>query len=162
MARPNKPTAAKVAAGNPGKRSTSKQEPDPDYVTDTNPPAYLPEGAKAIWREEAPRLARARLLTVVDLRAFGMLCVAIWQYETACKKLEGPDGSPLKGDGLSPSEQVRSMNFKQCLALYDRFGMTPRSRTQIQVQPQVLLPFETPDGNKAAKLQGDDYFSRVH
>lgn len=159
MSRTPKPSAVKQAMGNPGKRATGKQEPDPEYLRDMSPPSDLPEGAQAIWREVVPMLARNRLATVADIRALRKLCVAEWQYDLAVEKLK--TAGPLSGKGMSPWEQTRSMNFKQLLSIYDRFGMSPRARAQIQIQPQQLLPGfdnQPTNGDKAAQPQGEEFF----
>ena len=88
MARPHKPTAVKTAAGNPGKRALNKQEPDPEYLRDLAAPADLPDGAKAIWREVVPMLARNRLATQADIRILRKLCIAEWQYDMAVERLK--------------------------------------------------------------------------
>lgn len=158
MARPHKPTAVKTAAGNPGKRALNKQEPDPEYLRDLAAPADLPDGAKAIWREVVPMLARNRLATQADIRILRKLCIAEWQYDMAVERLKGQEGTPLSGNGLSPWEQVRSMNLKACVWFYDRLGMNPRARTQIQVQPQQLLPFGDEENGKPKAAAGEEYF----
>ncbi|MFC5524027.1 P27 family phage terminase small subunit [Polaromonas jejuensis] len=155
MARPPKPTALKLIAGNPGKRSLNKQEPDPTYLQDLTPPAWLSDAAKQVWSELAPAAVAAKLLTEVDVEPFAMGCVAIAQYRLATgrtgedavkRKLAVDDkgnavtdenGQPVyAGEHINPWALVQSMSFKQAMLVFDKFGMTPQARTRIAVQPQ--------------------------
>lgn len=147
MARPPKPTALKLVAGNPGKRALNKQEPDPDYLADLTPPAWLSPSAAAVWNELAPHAAKAKLLTHVDVQAFAMGCVAVAQYRQALtmvgdaavksKVVIDETGKPVNaGEHLNPWTVIQSMTFKQAMAVFDKFGMTPQARTRIAVQPQ--------------------------
>jgi P27 family predicted phage terminase small subunit len=163
MGRPPKPTALKLVAGNPGKRSLNKQEPDPSYLTDLTPPVWLSKAAQAVWHEMAPAAARAKLLTEVDVQAFAMGCNAIAQYRQATaragehsvksKTVLDNDGKPVEaGEHINPWTLVQSMSFKQAMVVFDKFGMTPQARTRIAIQPQGDL-FGGNGGGPA------DYFS---
>lgn len=145
--RPRKPTALKLVAGNPGKRSTSKQEPDPDYLADLSAPAGLPAGAKLVWDEIAPQLRRAKLLTEIDVQTLAMGCIAVAQYRRAvdkagealvkCKVVEDENGQPIEtAEHINPWLIVQSMSFKQAMAVFQQFGMSPAARTRIAIQPQ--------------------------
>src|SRR5574341_216153 len=147
MARPPKPTALKLIAGNPGKRALNKQEPDPSYLADLTPPKWLSDAAKLVWQEVAPAASRAKLLTEVDVQAFAMGCIAIAQYRQATDRVAGQavksktvldeEGKPVQaGEHINPWALVQSMCFKQAMAVFDKFGMTPQARTRIALQPQ--------------------------
>lgn len=155
MARPSKPTALKLIAGNPGKRALNKQEPDPTYLHDLTPPEWLAPDAAQVWSEMAPMAARSKLLTEVDVQAFAMGCVAIAGYRLATRRtgedgvkrkvatdekgnaLSDEDGNPVyAGEHLNPWALYQSMTFKQAMLVFDKFGMTPQARTRIAVQPQ--------------------------
>jgi P27 family predicted phage terminase small subunit len=147
MARPTKPSALKLVAGNPGKRALNKQEPDPSYLRDLTAPSWLPQAAAQVWNELAPQAAAAKLLTEVDVEPFAMGCVAIAQYRQATaqigddavksKTVLNDEGKPVKaGEHLNPWSIVQSMTFKQAMFVFDKFGMTPQARTRIAVQPQ--------------------------
>lgn len=162
--RPPKPTALKLVTGNPGKRALNKQEPDPDYLQDLTPPAWLPTAAKQVWAEMAPSAQKAKLLADVDVQAFAMGCVAIADYRRAVAKKgeqdiksklrEDEEGNVVEvGEHINPWALVQSMSFKQAMAVFDKFGMTPQARTRIAVQPQGDLF----DGNKASGAAS--YFS---
>jgi len=175
MARPPKPTALKVIQGNAGKRALNKQEPDPDYLQDLTAPQWLPVEAAEVWDEVAPHLARAKLLTQVDVQALAMGCIALAQYRLAVHKVgEQPiKGKPLidketgepvldendrpvmAGEHINPWAMVQSMTFKQAMAVLERFGMTPAARTRIAVQPQGDLF----DDNKGKASGTGGYFT---
>lgn len=148
--RPRKPTAVKEAMGNPGKRASSPREPDPEYLADLSPPDWLPEGAKAVWREEAPKFRKARLLTEIDVMAFADLCVAQWDFrrsvlrtgedDVKTKLKEDEEGNVQSvGEHLNPWAIVKSMASKRMNGLLAKFGGTPADRTRVEVNPQASL-----------------------
>ncbi|BBB65900.1 hypothetical protein UNDYM_1647 [Undibacterium sp. YM2] len=144
-----KPSALKLVGGNAGKRKTNKQEPDPDYLADLDPPSWLPERAKIVWREIAPKLSRAKLLTEIDVELVAQGCVAIANFRLSVTKAGDDLVKPgqtetdehgkevqIKGESLSPWLIVQSMSFKQANLVFQQFGMSPAARTRIAVQPQ--------------------------
>lgn len=142
-----KPTALKLVTGNPGKRGINKQEPDPTYLHDLTPPGWLDEPAAEVWDEVAPKLRAARVLTEIDVQALAMGCVAIAQYRRAVRRtgtdlvksklMETEDGQIQEtGEQVNPWYIVQSMSFKQAMAVFAQFGMSPAARTRIAVQPQ--------------------------
>jgi P27 family predicted phage terminase small subunit len=148
--RPRKPSAVKEAMGNPGKRASNKREPDPEYLADLTPPDWLPEGAKVIWREEAPKFRKARLLTEIDVMAFADLCVAQWDFRRAVLKTgendvkaklrEDEDGNVQEvGEHVSPWAIVKSMSSKRMNGLLSKFGATPADRSRVEINPQASL-----------------------
>jgi P27 family predicted phage terminase small subunit len=148
MGRPAKPTSLKLIAGNPGKRSLNKQEPDPEYLQDLTPPAWLSASAKLVWEEMAPQANKAKLLTAVDVQAFAMGCVAVAEYRKATAKVDAIGAIKAKqerneegqlvevGEHINPWAGAQSMYFKQAMTMFAQFGMTPRARTGISIQPQ--------------------------
>lgn len=142
-----KPTNLKLIEGNKGKRKLNKQEPDPEYLEDLTAPSWLPAAAQAVWNEVAPHLAKAKLLTHVDVPALAAGCVSVAQYRQAAvlagedliraKHVQQEDGSVHSvGEHVNPWLIVQSMSFKQAMMIFSRFGMTPADRTRIAVQPQ--------------------------
>jgi P27 family predicted phage terminase small subunit len=187
MGRPNLPTADKIQRGNPGKRALNRQEPDPDYLDDLTPPAWLPEPAKAVWLDFAPKLRKAKVLTVIDVPAFEKWCVKTAQWRAAIVELGkrgvmvervGREGErsltnaktdkSAKGKKQKPGAYVinqlvfaESMFFKQALSIEREFGMTPAARTRVQIEPQLtLFPDDAPgtDG-RDPKKEGAAYFT---
>lgn len=149
MSRPTKPTALKVIEGNRGKRGLNKQEPDPDYLEDLTAPAYLSDAAKEVWNEVAPNLRKAMLLTTIDVQTLAMGCNAIAQYRVATqqagdnlvksKMVESTDGdgpAVATGEHVNPWLIVQSMSFKQAMAVFQQFGMSPAARARVAINPQ--------------------------
>lgn len=160
--RPPKPTALKVIEGNRGKRSANKQEPDPKYLVELDAPDWLSAKAKKVWEEVAPHLASAKLLTEVDVQALAMGCVAIAQYRQAVERageslvkskiVVNENDTPVEtGEHINPWLIVQSMSFKQAMAVFQQFGMSPAARTRIAIQPQGDLFGHGNSENKAAK-----------
>lgn len=158
----SKPTSLKVIEGNRGKRKLNKQEPDPEYLEDLSPPEWLPEPAKAVWNDIVPHLRLARMLSTVDVPMLSKGCVAIAQYRHATRMLgeqlvieggQATEGEPPKAAQLNQWMVAQSMAFKQAMAVFMQFGMSPAARTRIAIQPQGDLFGGTQD--KA----GQGYFS---
>jgi P27 family predicted phage terminase small subunit len=148
MAGQRKPTQLKVIAGTDKKHGGNKQEPDPTYLYDLTPPDWLKSSAKAVWEEMAPMAAKAKLLTEVDVQTFAMGCVALAEYRKASDRVDADGAIKIKkaideegrvveaGEYLNPWAGAQSMYFKQAMAAFTQFGMTPQARTRIAVQPQ--------------------------
>ena len=146
--RPVKPRALKLISGTARKSRMNQQEPDPEYLNDLVAPAWLPPAAAAVWDEVVPDLRRARLLSMVDVSMLCTGCVAIAQYRLATAKL----GDQLVIDKVSYDDAgvevvtkaaqlnqwmvAQSMSFKQAMAVFQQFGMSPAARTRLAVQPQ--------------------------
>lgn len=150
--RPPKPTALKIVEGNRGKRAINKQEPDPDYLENLDPPEWMNgiPGVVAVWHELAQDLRDAKLLTKVDVTALSQLCVSIAQYRNAAirtgdalvraKTVLDEEGNPTEvGEHINPWMLVQSMSFKQANVLMQQFGMTPAARTRVAINPQGEL-----------------------
>lgn len=163
--RPRKPTAVKAAMGNPGKRASSKHEPDPDYLQDLTPPEWLPAAARVVWEQEAPKFRKARLLSEVDVIAFAALCQSVADYRRAVIKtgendvkskfVEDEEGKVREvGEHINPWALVKSMSSKQMVVLLGKFGGTPQDRTRVELNPQADL---FPSDGKP-KDQADQYF----
>jgi P27 family predicted phage terminase small subunit len=150
MARPPKPTALKLVEGNKGKRAINKAEPDPEYLNDLSAPEFLSSSAVVVWDEIVPHLRNARMLTQIDVPMLAMGCTAIAQYRAAARKADdslvkakitkGEDGELVEtGEHVNPWLIVQSMSFKQAMAVFQQFGMSPAARTRISVNPQGEL-----------------------
>jgi P27 family predicted phage terminase small subunit len=156
--RPPKPTAVKIAEGNRGKRPLNKQEPDPEYLDDLRPPEWLNTIARQIWAEIAPGLRKAKLLTVISAVPLAMGCSAWADYMEASRKVD-QTGQVLISKKSSKNEEgtaytyvnpwvhAKSMAFKQALAVFSRFGMTPVDLTRIAINPQTDIFDEVPESS---------------
>ena len=70
MASPKpKPTALKIAKGNPGKQKLNTNEPQPSKELPPCP-EWIPPLAKSAWNNLVPELSRIGVLTKIDLNAF--------------------------------------------------------------------------------------------
>ena len=147
VGRPPKPTQLKLVTGNPGKRQINRREPSPAPIETLDPPAWLPQAAKEVWEEIAPPMAATKILTEVDVQMLAMGCVAIAQHRYAVKRT-GDDLVKVKhevddegelfsvGEHINPWMLVQSMTFKQAMAVFQQFGMSPVARARVVVQPQ--------------------------
>ena len=160
MARPTKPTALKLIEGNKGKRAQNNHEPDPEYLDDMTAPEYLSDEAKKVWDEVAPNLRKAMLLTTIDVQTLAMGCNAIAQYRVASKRadenlvkakmVEDDHGNKVAtGEHINPWLIVQSMSFKQAMAVFMQFGMSPAARARVSINPQGDL-FGNATGKAAA------------
>jgi P27 family predicted phage terminase small subunit len=150
--RPRKPTALRVVEGNRGKRALSKSEPDPEYLSDLTAPDWMPEGARRVWDEIVPTLRASRLLATVDVQMLSMGCVAIAEFRHAARLAEERKLTD-SASSIHPALMVKSMAFKQAMAVLQQFGMSPAARTRIAVQPQGDL------FGDAGKEASSGYFS---
>lgn len=146
MARTHKPTSLKIVEGNRGKRSTNKQEPDPEYLNDLAAPSFLTVEAAQVWDEIVPDLRKAKLLTKIDIPMLSLGCEALARYrkltaeiDVDCKSIGSDDEKKDKWMATT----IQSMSFKQAMAVMQQFGMSPAARTRIAIQPQGDLFGET-------------------
>jgi P27 family predicted phage terminase small subunit len=141
------PTGLKILRGNPGKRSLNRREPTPP--TDEKlpeAPAHLTEAARAEWERVVPDLAGCGLLTRIDHVALVGYC-ATWGRVLELEKdlttekvvLKTKKGYPV----LNPTFTALQSELKQLRSFLTEFGMTPASRSRIQVEkPEPLSDLE--------------------
>ena len=134
-----KPTVLKVIAGNPGKRALPKNEPKPPIDVDARCPTRLKGDARKEWKRIAPVLRDAGLLTKIDGTALTLYCEAHELYLKAKKHVDTEPLIDFVGEHAypTPTPYLAIMNkqadrMRQFLI---EFGMTPSSRTRVQVTP---------------------------
>ena len=131
-----RPTALKILEGNPGKRALNKQEPKPGKA-DLRLPAGLGHHGRTFWREIAPALDTLGVLTAVDVPALEAAARTYERWRVAESKLKDVKSLAQTGkSGFSaPSAyvQIASQAQRDLLRLLQEFGLTPASRTRIQV-----------------------------
>ena len=130
-----KPTALKELAGNPGKRPLNRREPKPKTALPTCP-RHLDGEARKEWRRMGGELARMGVVTVVDRAALAAYCVA-WarwvEAEGQVTKL-GTIVKTANGNLIqNPYLAVANRALEQMTKLAGEFGMTPSSRSRVQV-----------------------------
>ena len=138
---PPKPTRIRLLQGNPGKRPINKREPKPP---DGSPrcPAWLSPEAKRAWARMVPKLQRMRILTSVDGEALASFCQTYARWKAAEQFLiKHGDVYPLRDErgcvkSMAQFSQVSIARhlLAQLKTFYQEFGMTPASRTRIEVE----------------------------
>lgn len=149
MARPRKPTSLKVVAGTQRADRANGAEPDAMLLNDLEPPQHLDAAAAEVWRELAPRLRQSQVLTVLDTVALEMLCnsVADMRQVRAKRGDSFVTTSPKSGSEMLDQMLVaENMLRKAVESLGSRFGMDPRSRASLMVNPQGDLFGDQPAG----------------
>lgn len=137
-----KPTALKVAQGNPGKRALNANEPKPD-ATMPQCPRWLNKAARGEWQRVARRLHNAGVLTYVDRGVLAVYCQAYGRLVEAETELR------LRGDVIettngnlvqSPYLQIANRAMDQMVRAAKELGMTPASRSSIKIdKPELSL-----------------------
>lgn len=144
---PPDPSAMRLLKGNPGKRQVNKAEPMPPAGR-TKPPSWLKGRARRLWGRIAPILSRMKVLTSADPHALALLCDAYAEYLDArdVVRAEGSvyesrhiqtdkDGHMIERIIIRPRPEVAiaSDAWKRIRAMMQEFGLTPSSRSRIEV-----------------------------
>jgi P27 family predicted phage terminase small subunit len=130
------PTSIKRARGNPGKRPLNNNEPQPDKKV-PRCPSFLDADAKRIWGHLSKMLLSNGVLTEMDWLALATLCQAWsrWKYaEEHLQKFGAVILSPEKKFPIqSPYLAVSNKCVEQITKLAIEFGMTPSSRSRVEM-----------------------------
>lgn len=130
-----KPTALKLLEGNPGKRRINRGEPQPEQKVPKCPEWLLPE-AKQEWKRMAKELSLLGLLTTVDMTAFAGYCQAYARWQEA-ERFITQHGSIFKTPSgyvqQVPQVSIAQQNLKIMQSFCSEFGLTPASRSRLQV-----------------------------
>lgn len=143
-----KPTLLKLVAGNPGHRPIAGNEPVPDAVMPAAPD-FLDDAARRVWDQLVPGLFRCGLVRVIDGTSIGRYCVTLVLWHTALEFIrkngttyavrgepkQGRPGRVLYLREHPQAGELRKLN-QQLLALEREFGLTPASRTRIQLEAE--------------------------
>jgi P27 family predicted phage terminase small subunit len=130
------PTALRLIAGNPGKRSMPKDEPTAPPASSVEPPAWLSIEARREWRRSAKVLAAAGLLTRLDLATFAAYCDAVGDWRRADRLLRDralvettPAGASVQSTllGIKRRARLDAIKFGSLL------GMSPVSRVGLSI-----------------------------
>lgn len=138
-----------------GKGAAGGKEPDPTYLQDLTPPAHLPDSAKEVWRELAPKLARSYLLTELDTLELERLCVATarWRKLTAAtEEKQLMHNSETGSYSISPHVLLQQMYANQASHGLSKFGLNPADRARVMVNPQADLFEKTAPANGAGRF----------
>jgi P27 family predicted phage terminase small subunit len=138
------PTVLRVLRGNPSKTPINDLEPQPSaFGIET--PDWLEGAALDKWNQMLPRLLSMKVMTVADQETLARYC-ALWEQ---WKK--NYDFVRQGGDVLVIRDEAGTVKFMQqtpqatamkqlatmLLTIEQQFGMTPSSRTQVQVHQTV-------------------------
>lgn len=132
-----KPTALRELEGNPGGRPLNTSEPHPDGVPTC--PKHLDKTARVEWRRISRELLALGLLTSIDRAALAAYCMAWSRWARAEEKVQqtgeviksSKSGYPIQ----NPYVGVANTAMDHMRKLLVEFGMTPASRSRIQLDP---------------------------
>lgn len=130
-----KPTALRVIEGNPGKRPLPPNEPKP-MVAAPSCPKHLKPKAKAEWRRISKQLLKLGLLTQVDRAVLAAYCQSWARWVEAEEEVakRGDVVATTKGNWIqNPYLSVANKAREAMTKLAAEFGMTPSSRTRVEV-----------------------------
>lgn len=131
------PTHIKIVEGNPGKRKLPENEPKPAKLTRVpTAPKFLSEEAKKYWKSVAKPLQETGILTELDTTALSLLCVQYGRMVESLKEASEGDLIVVVNGQLmiNPSFAMSDRAHDRVLKLLVEFGLTPSSRTRIQVK----------------------------
>ncbi len=153
-ARCGRPTAAGTACLRPAGAAgpcTSHIGLEPLGLAD--PPAYLPEKAKELWRMLAPDLISTDRLRTEDLPAFEQMCMAYYfsLYSGALLVKEGIIKADVKHKVDEAGERVPSSRkhpawqmWRDAVGVLRQFaceyGLTPSSRSRLELPASAANP----------------------
>ena len=134
-----KPTKLKELAGNPGGRPLNSSEPQVP-VPDRAPyaPRFLNADGKREWRRVVGLLIDLGLYTELDYAALAMYCQAYGRWVQMERKLADEDLVLIGAEGgqyQNPKLHVANKAWEQMRKILAEFGLTPSSRSRLQLQP---------------------------
>ncbi len=132
-----KPTKLKELAGNPGKRALNRNEPRPPRANRTpGPPAHLSVEARKAWKRLARDLHALGLLTRVDYDALAAYCETWATWVEAKRRLRESNLVLRSGERYvrNPLLIIIDESEKRMHRWLAEFGMTPSSRSRVQVE----------------------------
>jgi P27 family predicted phage terminase small subunit len=141
--RPRKSAAAKALAGTARPDRAIKPPAAGDPLAVLTPPKALSREAKAEWRELAPRVQRLGLLTTTTVQSFKLLCQTLGTVRQmeAVLALDGMTELNSKGVRRTRPEVHILQNARaQARALLESWGLSPRSRQNVDVTPRGQIP----------------------
>lgn len=145
MARPRKPTALKLLEGNPSRRPLSNDEPKSAALTlDSQPPANISDDGKNLWPTICAELTASGVLTRLDVAALAMYCESKARYTLAAAHVhdQGAVTMGAQAEVINPWYRVMKSEIEIQTKFLIEFGMTPSSRSRVQVvQPKKANPF---------------------
>jgi P27 family predicted phage terminase small subunit len=151
-----KPNHLKLITGNPGRRPLNANEPRPVRALPM-PPDELNLDAKREWLRVADELYKVGLLTGLDRGALAAYCQAYGRWIMAERALNamavgGSNGLLIRAlngqPAYNPLVGIANKAMADMVRYSLEFGMTPSSRSRIQVESM------SEDADPAAKYFG--------
>jgi P27 family predicted phage terminase small subunit len=183
------PTAIKELRGNPSKKRLNKAEPKPTLAAaPPPPPEYLDAVAAAEWERLARSLWLNSLLGAEDVVVFSAYCEAFsdWQryngmiaeqarreraaleaklaFDATDSRMESDFGGMViattNGNWvMNPVMGLRNVARRECIKFGTELGLTPCSRSRINVPRGSNLP-GAPDAPTRAPKAATDFLNR--
>lgn len=138
--RPRKPTRLKVLHGTFRPDRAPKNEPNPEPAVPACPSWLHPE-AKREWRRVVKEFEKLGMLTQLDRATLVGYCSAyatVWEAERAIQKHGMVQYTETGYAAQRPEVGIRNTALKEMRAFASELGMSPASRSRINV------PAETP------------------
>jgi P27 family predicted phage terminase small subunit len=130
-----KPTKLKLLQGTQRSDRLNRREPDPKSEIPSCP-KHIQGESRREWKRITKELGALGLLTRVDRAAIAAYCDAYGRWTEAASKLsekgllvKAPSGYPI----LNPYLSIINSALDQMRKFLTEFGMTPSSRTRINV-----------------------------
>ena len=137
MANPHpRPTFLKILEGEKNKDRINLNEPQPKKMIPACP-SHLTVEAKKEYKRLSQDLFKLGILTKIDMAAFAAYCQAYSRWSTAEKDLKKRGWTYKTQDGLikpSPLIKVANDSMSLMLKFLQEFGMTPSSRTKLNMK----------------------------
>lgn len=146
MGRPRKSTALKILDGDQRCRVNRNEPKPPKHAGEC--PAFLDEVGRAAWHRVAAGLDAMGLLTVADSEAIALYAATYSRWRAASDSLER-DGTTITSTTETPTKHglatrtiaktnpalaVANECQRQMIRLLAQFGMTPTSRSSLDVE----------------------------
>lgn len=128
-----RPTAMKIALGNPGKRPLNQREPKPVTAIPTCP-AHLSPTAKAEWKRLVRHLHALGIMSDLDRAALAAYCQAYGRWVEAERRLkETPTLLRTPAGYVQPSPwlAIANKNVELMHKFMSELGLSPSSRSRV-------------------------------
>ena len=116
-------------------RAKGRKAEEVQYDGIPEPPEVLEGRAKEVWGEVLPELIRLNVAATVDAPALCCYCVAVAQFEEACRILKNTGMTMIGYNGKvekHPMVSVRFESMDRIVRFAEQFGFTPASRTNVK------------------------------
>ena len=131
------PTVLKILRGTANVTRLPKEEPTPK-IRIPRPPPHVQGEALAEWKRISKKLHKLKLLTAIDGTALAAYCIEYERWADANDKLRahGTIGKTKNGQFIqSPYLCVANRASCEMRKWLIEFGMTPSSRSRVDVTP---------------------------